>query len=330
MREFLREPEAVFWSFVFPIVMTIALAVAFPSGGAPDVIVGAAPGEPAAALRAALEGTAGIRLREVAPGDERRALREGEVHIVVVPGTPPTYRFDPARDESRVARLVVDGALQRAAGRADPWVAREEPQQVAGSRYVDWVIPGLIGAGIMSNGMWTIGFGIVQARMRRLLKRLVASPMRGREFLLSQLLARLLFLGPEVVVPIVFAVFAFGLPVAGSAWSIAVVSLVGALSFGALGVLLGSRARTIEGISGLMNVAMLPSWILSGVFFSASNFPDAMQPVIQALPLTALIDALRAVVLDGATVAAVSGELALLAVWGIVPFAIALRIFNWR
>jgi ABC-type multidrug transport system permease subunit len=162
------------------------------------------------------------------------------------------------------------------------------------------------------------------------LKLLVASPMRRREYLMAQLGARLVFLAPEVVVPLAFGVFALGMPLRGSMLAVAAVSLVGALAFGALGLLAASRVRTFEAISGIMNLCMTPMWILSGVFFSASNFPDFLQPVIQALPLTALVDALRAVVLEGATVADVRGELALLAGWAVVPFAVALKLFRWR
>ena len=330
MREFIREPEAVFWTFGFPVVVSLALALAFPSKADRPVLVGMYPGAATESLRATLKGSRAITIRDVRPEDERRALREGEVNIVVVPTTPPTYRFDPAREESRLARAFVDEVLKRAAGRTDPFTAHEEPQEVAGSRYIDWFIPGLIGMGIMSNGMWGIGFGIVQARMRKLLKRMVASPMRRSDYLLAQLFARMVFLPAEVLVPLVFAVVAFGMPVNGSGVTIVIVALIGALSFGAIGLLLATRARTIEAISGLMNLVMLPMWILSGVFFSSANFPDAVQPVIHALPLTALIDALRAVILDGASLAGVRSEVLVLAGWGIVPFFAALRLFSWR
>jgi len=250
--------------------------------------------------------------------------------VIVVPSDPPAYQFDAARVESYTARLVVDDALKRAAGRTDPWVAREEAVEVPGSRYIDWLIPGMVAMGIMSNGMWGVGFSIVQARMRKLLKRMVASPMRKSEYLLAQLLARLIFLAPEVAVPIVFGVLAFGMPVNGSVGAIAVVTLIGSLAFGAMGLLIGSRVRTFEAVSGLMNIAMLPMWLLSGVFFSSSNFPQAVQPVIQALPLTALVDALRAVVLEGATLHEVRAELLGLTLWTVLPFGIALRIFKWR
>ena len=330
IREFIREPEAVFWTFVFPVVMSLALAVAFPSRADRRIMVGLQQGASTDSLRATLEGIPGIELRDLTPDAERRALREGTVNIVVLPTSPPTYRFDPAREESRLARAVVDDALKKAAGRTDPWTAREQPQQVAGSRYIDWFIPGLIGMGIMTNGMWGIAFGIVQSRMRKLLKRMVASPMKRSEFLLAQVLARLIFLPAEVLVPLIFAVVAFGMPVNGSATAIAAVVLVGAFSFGALGLLLATRVRTIEAISGLMNLVMLPMWIVSGVFFSSANFPAAIQPAIQALPLTALIDALRAVILDGASIAGVGSDLIVLAVWGVIPFFAAMKLFSWR
>src|SRR4051812_25150569 len=204
VREFIREPEALFWTFVFPIVMSLVMALAFPSRGAQPVPVGVAEGPGAASLRQALSNAPGIALKTVPTGGEQRALREGDVHVIVVPTNPPTYRFDAARAESHTARLVVDDALKRAAGRGDPWGAREERVEVPGSRYVDWLIPGLVAMGIMSNGMWGVGFSIVQARMRKLLKRMVASPMRKGEYLFAHLLARLLFLAPEVAIPIGF------------------------------------------------------------------------------------------------------------------------------
>jgi len=329
LREFVREPEALFWAFVFPIIMSVALAAAFPARGARPVAVGLVPGPAAEAVRRALGAAEGIALRDLSPRDEARALREGEVHLVVVPTEPPTYRFDPARGESRAARLAVDQALKRAAGRPEPWTAREEPIAVPGSRYVDWLIPGLVGMNVMSTGMWGIGFSVVQARLRKILKRLVASPMRKRDYLLAQMLARIVFLAPEVAVPLAFGALVLGMPIEGSIAAIAVVSLVGGLSFTGLGLLTASRPRTLEAISGILNLTMLPMWVVSGVFFSTANFPGALQPFIQALPLTALNDALRAVILEGATVGAVGGELLLLAIWGAVPFLLALRLFRW-
>ena len=330
LREFAREPEAIFWAFIFPILISVTMAVAFPGSGSKPAVVGIEPGAGAAAIRETLGRTRGVTVREVAAGDEERVLREGEVHLLIVPTSPPTYRFDAARDESRIARLLVDDALKTAAGRTDPWSAREEPVQLAGSRYVDWLIPGIVGLNIMGTSMWGIGFSIVQARMRKLLKRLIASPMRKREYLLAQIGGRLVLLAPEAGVPLLFGVLALGMPIRGSLVSTSIVCLVGALAFGGVGLLLASRARTFEAISGLMNLTMVPMWIVSGVFFSSTNFPQSMQPVIQALPLTALINALRSVVLEGAALQSVVRELAVLAAWGVGGFAVALRIFRWR
>jgi len=330
LREFAREPEAVFWAFIFPILMSVTMALAFPGGGNKPAIVGIEPGDGSAAVRSQLAREPGITVRDIPAGREARALREGDVHLLVIPGNPPTYRFDPARDESRIARLLVDAALKRAAGRSDPWSAREEPVQLPGSRYVDWLIPGIVGLSIMGTSMWGIGFAIVQARMRKLLKRLVASPMRKREYLIAQVVGRLVLLAPEAGAPLVFGVLVLGMPIQGSILSTCLVCLAGALAFGGIGLLLASRARTFEAISGLMNLSTVPMWVVSGVFFSASNFPQAMQPLIQALPLTALVNALRSIILEGAALQSVTRELAILAVWGLGSFALALRIFRWR
>jgi ABC-2 type transport system permease protein len=332
LREIFREPEALFWAFIFPILMSVAMALAFPSSSSAPVPIGIRPGEGAEALRATLASSKTVAPRVLTGTDEARALRDGEVDLVVVPGLPPTYRFDPGRAESRAARLVLDDALKRAAGRTDPWTAVEQHVAVPGSRYVDWLLPGLIGMGIIATSVWGIAFSIVQARMRKLLKRMVASPMRRSHYLLAQVLARLLFLLPEVAVPLLFGRYVIGMPLRGSLVAVAIVSLVGALSCGAIGLLAASRTKTFEAISGLINLILLPMWIGSGVFFSASRFPEVLQPFVQALPLTAIVDALRAVILEGASLGSrqVTTELAVLAAWGIVPFVIALKVFRWR
>jgi ABC-2 type transport system permease protein len=329
-REFVREPEALFWAFIFPIVMSVALAVAFPGQESRPALVGIAAGPGAGGLRTALTGRDRIVLREVPGGEDLRVIRDGEVDVIVVPGDPPTYRFDPDRAEGRVARLVVDNALKQAAGRTEPWVAREDPIVVPGSRYIDWLIPGLLGMNIMSTGMWGIGFSIVQARLRKLLKRLAASPMRRSDYLVAQMLARLAFLAPEAIVPLAFGALALGMPIRGSTVSIGVVCLSGAMTFTGIGLLAASRAKTIEAISGLLNITMLPMWVLCGVFFAAANFPPVVQPAIQALPLTALNDALRAVILEGATLPQVASELAIMGIWAVTSFVLALKLFRWR
>ncbi len=330
VREFVREPEAVFWVIIFPIVLAFALGIAFRTKGEDPVYAGVVAGPRSETTIAALKQAPGIAVRPVDADRADLALRDGEVQVVVLPGSPPTYRFDPTRPESRLARAVVDDALQRAAGRADRFTAGEQRLQVVGARYIDWLIPGLLGMNIMGTGMWGIGFSIVSARSKRILKRLAATPMSRAHYLLAQLLARLVFLGIEVSALLIFARLAFGVPVRGSLLVLASVALLGGLSFGGLSLLIASRPRTIEAVSGWMNFAMLPMWILSGVFFSSANFPAPMQPFIHALPLTALNDALRAVMLDGAGPTAIVHEVGILAAWTVGTFAVALSVFRWK
>ena len=333
-REFLREPEAVFWVFAFPVIMTCALGIAFRSRGEEPVIVGIVeqPGEQAGAdaLAQALDAAGGFTVRRIAPEDLDRAVRDGRAPVVVVPGTPPAYRFDAARAESQVARLAVDRALQRAAGRTDAFTPVEEPVRIVGSRYIDWLVPGLLGMNIMGTGLWGVGFAIVHARTKKLLKRLVATPMSKAHYLLSHVLSRFLFLALEVVVIVGFAWIFFDVAVHGALWALAAIAILGGLSFGGLGLLLASRVKTIEAVSGLMNLVMLPMWVLSGVFFASTNFPEAMQPLIKVLPLTALNDALRAIVNEGLALTAVTREIAILTTWGLVSFLLSLKLFRWQ
>jgi ABC transporter DrrB family efflux protein len=329
-KEFLREPEAVFWVFAFPIIMSCALGVAFRSSADQPILVGVVQGPASASITGALERDGRFTIRPIEPGDIGRALRDGRAPVVVEPGTPPAYHFDAARAESQAARLAVDAALQRAAGRADAFRADERPIAVVGSRYIDWLVPGLLGMNIMSTGLWGVGFAIVTARTKKLLKRLVATPMSRAHYLASHVLSRLVFLALETAVLVGFGWLAFGVAVHGSIVALSAIALIGALSFGGLALLVSSRARTIEAVSGLLNLVMLPMWVLSGVFFASTNFPDVMQPFIQALPLTALIDALRAVVNEGATLTDVASEMAILLGWGSVSFAAALKLFRWK
>lgn len=330
VRLFLREPEALFWTFGFPILMAVGLGLAFGGEGDAPEAVAVERGTVAERFVPALRADPGLRVSVLEPAEAARALRKGEVALVVAGEGSLAFRYDPTRPESRVARLLAERAVQHAAGATRPLEVREVPERLPGSRYIDWVIPGLIGLNLMTTGMWGIGFGIVLMRQKKQLKRLTATPMRRGEFLLSQILARLAFLVLEVPPIIAFAWLAFGVVVAGSALALTLVILLGTAAFAGLGLLASSRARTIEGVSGILNIVMLPMFILSGVFFSASRFPDAIQPLVQALPLTALNDALRAVYNEGLPLSAVPGELAILGGWTVGSVVAALALFRWR
>lgn len=331
-KEFLREPEAIFWSFGFPILLAVGLGIAFRNRPAEVMQVGVIGGGTSAPVTAALRADKRLAVQPMSADSAHAALRSGRIALVVVSDAPGhvTYEYDDTRPDARVARLMVDDAVQRGAGRPDPVGLSESHVHETGSRYIDFVIPGLLGMNIMGGGIWGLGFAIVDARRRNLLKRLVATPMSRAEYLLSFLFSRLVWLVVEVVLLLGFAVLFFGVPTRGSLPQLAMVLLVSAFAFGGLGLLIASRARTMEGVSGLMNLSMLPMWVLSGVFFSSENFPRVVQPFIQALPLTAANNALRANMLRGEGWGVVGPELTILAVWMVVTFALALRMFRWR
>jgi ABC-type multidrug transport system permease subunit len=329
LKEFYRQPEVVFWVFGFPILLAIVLGIAFRTK-APDVIaVGVLAGAGSDAVVAALPESGGFDATIVAEADAATELRLGRVSIVVVPGAEPLLRFDPTRPESVMARARVDDALQRAAGRADVLTLREELVTQPGARYIDFLIPGLLGMNIMSGGLWGIGFVIVEMRSRKLLKRLVATPMKRSHFMAAMMASRMLLVIGELALLLGFAWLVFDLVNQGSLLLVTALSLLGAFSFAGLGLLVACRARKIETVSGLMNLVMMPMFVASGIFFSADRFPDVVQPFVQALPLTALNDALRAVILEGADLSSQLGRIAILGAWGGVSFVLALRWFRW-
>jgi ABC-type multidrug transport system permease subunit len=333
VREFYRTPEAVFWVYGFPILMTVGLGIAFRNKPVEritvDVEQGLAAAETVQALKsdprfvASLHDAAECRLR----------LRTGRTELVVAAasGSAPRYEyfFDPTRPESVLARSAVDDALQRAAGRRDIAAAADHAVDEPGGRYIDFLVPGLLGMSLMGGGLWGVGFVIVDMRIRKLLKRFLATPMRRTDFLAGIMISRILFIIPEVLIILLFARFAFGVVIYGNLLSLVFLILLGSIAFAGVGLLVASRAQTLETVSGLMNLVMLPMWLLSGVFFSSDRFPGVLQPLIKALPLTLLIDALRGVMLEAASLTSLWVEIAGLFAWGAITFVLALRWFRW-
>jgi ABC-type multidrug transport system permease subunit len=333
LKETYREPEVLFWGFVFPLLLSGVLALAFRSRGpeAARAVVLEAPGAPAVAR--ALAGARLVEVRTAAEEEAARDLRMGRADVIVVPpstpGGPVALRFDPTRPEAGVARARIDDALQRAAGRVDPVRTEERVVDEPGGRYVDFLVPGLVGMNLMNAGLWGVGYMLVDMRIKKLLKRLLATPMRRADFLLAQMTNRVAFTLVEVGFLLAFGHFVLGVPVHGSLPAIAFLAIAGSLCFAGLGLLIACRAQKIETVNGLMNLLILPMWAGSGVFFSIERFPAAVQKALQLLPLTALIDALRAVTLEGAPVAAQGPRLLVLAAWGAVSFLVGLRLFRW-
>src|SRR5580700_2868030 len=326
-RLFLREPEAIFWIFVFPILLAVGLGIAFRNRPADVLQVGATTAQ----LTHALAVDKGLAAATMSEAEGTHALATGTILLLAIQ-TPDgvSYKFDETNPDARTARMVADRAIQTAAGRREAIHVQNQLVRETGSRYIDFVVPGLLGMNLMGSAIWGMGFSIVESRQKKLLKRLVASPMPRWQYLASYLLSRLSMLVIEVAGFLGFAKLVFGVPFRGSFWQLGLLCVLTSTAFSALGLLVASRAKTMETASGLMNLVMLPMWILSGVFFYATRFPAMIQPVVRALPLTAAIDALRGNMLQGMPLGQLLAPVAILLVWLIVPFAISLRIFRWK
>jgi ABC-2 type transport system permease protein len=337
LREFYREPEAIFWVYGFPILIALALGFAFRNKPVEHitVLVQEVPGAEAR-TDAVVDALKPDKRYDVTRADEatcRLGLRTGKTDLVVVPTSSDKgceYVYDPTRPEGVLARGKVDDTLQRAGGRKDVLLIVDQELTEPGGRYIDFLIPGLLGMSLMGGGLWGVGFATVDLRIRKVLKRFLATPMRKTHFLAAMIISRLFLLVPEVLVVLIFARLAFGVVVQGSLLAVGVLLFLGALTFAGIGLLVACRAQTLETVSGLMNLVMLPMWVLSGIFFSPERFPAAAQPFIKALPLTPLIDALRNVSLEGASLASQWVQVVTLAAWAAGSFLLALRFFRWN
>ncbi len=326
-RLMMREPEMIFWVFFFPILLAVGLGIAFRNRPADVLQVGATTAQ----LTQALGADKSLTAETMDEADGTHELATGRILLLAIQrANGVAYKYDDTNPDARTARLLADLAIQTAAGRHDAVEAANELVHETGARYIDFVVPGLLGMNLMGSAMWGLVFAIVEGRQKKLLKRLVASPMPRWEYLASFMLSRLGILVIEVGVFLGFARVAFGVPFRGSLWQLCLLCLLTSMAFSALGLLVSSRAKTMEAASGLMNVVMLPMWILSGVFFSATRFPAVIQPVVRALPLTAAIDAMRGNMLQGMNLGQMMAQVGILAAWFVVPFAVSLRIFRWR
>ena len=334
MLELKREPEVVFWVFIFPLLLALGLGIAFrnkPGNAVSVAIVQGAGSDHAQALLASSPQHDQFKIQVLDEPDANKGFRLGKFDLVIEPGNSGgvTYRFDPARPESVLAKSEVDDAMQGAAGRKDSLPTTAVTSSEPGSRYIDFLIPGLLGMNLMNSGMWGIGFALVDMRQRKLLKRFVGTPMRRTDFLMALASSRLILMIIEVGLLLVFGVLFFHMRVLGSVGSIALIAALGSLTFGGVGLLTASRAQKIESVSGLINLVMMPMWIFSGVFFSYERFPAVIQPLIKALPLTALNDALRASILEGTPILHQWPRLLVMIIWGGVSFVLALKWFRW-
>jgi ABC-type multidrug transport system permease subunit len=333
VRGFYREPQAIFWVYVFPLLLAIALGIAFRDKPVGKIVIDVQDGEGAKELKEELAKNEHFKVEIYSAADAAKRLERGQTEVVVKPGGTSSaprydYTFDQKNVESENARNAVDSYLARHNNGTAPAFEDHSLPERSGS-YITFLIPGLIGMNLMGGGLWGVGFATVDLRVRKLLKRLIATPMRKSDFLLSIMLSRLIFALPEIVLLLGFAWLVFGVEIKGNLLSLMAVVVLGSMSFMGVGLLMACRAQTLEAISGLMNLVMLPMYIVSGVFFSSKHFPDMVQPLIKLLPLTALNDALRGVMTDGEPLWKLWPQLLIIAVWGGVSYVLALRWFRW-
>jgi len=328
-KEFYREPSSIFWTFGFPVLLALALGLAFRDGGQQPAPVGVIEGPDAARMQQELGADSALKVSILSELEAEQQFLAGEVMFVIRGGDVPTYVFDPAHPQAEATRHRVDDRLQRAAGRKDALITQDEPVATRGARYIEFLIPGLLGMNIMSSSMWSIGWVVAESRRRKLLKRMMATPLRRSHFLASFVLARLVFLVAEGASIVAFGWLVFDVVPQGSLLAMTLLCLVGSMAFAGLSLLTACRSENPETVSGLMNLVIMPMFVLSGVFFSSALFPDWMQPAIKALPLTILVDALRAVVNQGASLVASLIPLGFLTAWMAASFALALRLFRW-
>ena len=334
LKELAREREVAFWVFVFPLLLALGLGFAFRNKPADVTSIAVVSGPQAQSVISLIQNSpqkSAIHAEIVDRSRASKGFRLGKYDLVVEPQTTDNiqYEYDPSRPESVRSRAEVDDAIQYGAGRKDVIATSTQVSSEPGSRYIDFLIPGLLGMNLMNSGMWGIGFALVDMRQRKLLKRFVATPMRRSDFLMALASSRLIMMIIETGLLLSFGVLVFHMRVLGAIASILLIGAIGAISFGGLGLLTASRAQKIESVSGLINIVMMPMWIFSGVFFSYERFPAMVQPFIKALPLTALNDALRATILEGASLFSQSGRVLVLALWGGISFILALRWFRW-
>ena len=331
--EHLRTPEAVFWTYGFPLVMALVLGFAFGEGKAEPSRVAVVDDAPAALIAAIDEHSEDrVTAQTMTAMEARRALTLGLVDLVVS-GEParPVFDLDPMRTGSELARLQVERALLRAGGAVDPGAGSLiRPVDEPGDRYIDFLIAGLIGMNLLGAGMYGIGYNVVMMRSNKLLRRLAVTPMRRGEFLAAFLMSRTLLALPPPLAILAFGIFAFGVPVHGSWLALLGLILLGTLTFAGLGLLVASRARTSESVSGWINLVTNPMWLLDGIFFNNERFPDLVQPLVRAMPMTQFTDGMRGIMLGSFDPGQIATSAVGLAVVGLLSFAAALRLFRWN
>jgi ABC-2 type transport system permease protein len=354
-REFIREPGILFWSIIFPVLMAWVLGIAFSKK--------AELAQQVAFIEDSLQMNVDFRqfLNDAVYIDNPQndgpyyfektihneklgktsfkflltdwdggllLLKRGQVNLILreYPDSLE-YFFDPLNPQAKMVYILLSSTIN------DENLVYEtasiNPLTQKGNRYIDFLIPGLIAMGVMNSLLWGISYALIDMRSKKLMRRMVATPMKRSEFLISIFLARLSITIIEALLLLIFAFAYFHISIQGSLPALMMVFLAGNIAFSGIAILISSRTANSRIGTGLINVITMPMTVLSGIFFSYHNFPDFAVPIIQKFPLTMMADSIRSIFIEGAGFAQVSLNALILSIIGIICFSIGLRTYKW-
>ncbi|HYG41004.1 MAG TPA: ABC transporter permease [Cytophagales bacterium] len=328
IKDFIREPEILFWSILFPIGISGVLGLAFMQKE--ELVREVAFVSHNRGSVEAYENRLNSELFKFDKSSEEEALlkiKRGEIQLYIKedPSGTISYHFDPVNAEAQLTYLMLEKELTKEKSEERPTVEIT----TTGNRYIDFLIPGLLALGIMNSCIWGIGWNLIDSRIKKLLRRMVATPMKKSTFLTAQMITRLMVSFCEGLILFVFAHLFFGVEIQGSIPGLILIFVSGTFAFAGIAILISSRAENAQVGNGLINAIVLPLTIVSGVFFSYHNFPDWIENLVRFLPLTILADNIRAIFNEGASITSVLLPSFFLLITGFVTFIAGLRIYKW-
>jgi ABC-2 type transport system permease protein len=324
-KEFLRDRGALGWNFIFPFFVVFGMAFAF-SDKAQDIFKVGVVG-PVTALPAGFGSTK--HLKFVPFEDEAAALgklRHHQLDMLVAPGKPLTYWVNEASPKGYLVERIMQGALAVAHEPA-PKRRTVEGRPI---RYVDWLVSGLLSMNMMFSALFGVGYNLVRYRKNGVLKRLKATPLRAAEFLTAQVVSRLLLIMTVFLIVYHGSDFFLHFQRLGRLVDLYLIFALGSACLISLGLLTAARVTSEELAGGVLNMLSWPMMFLSGVWFSLEGAPKPLRMLANAMPLTHLIDAARAVMTEGATLAQVSTHLYVLAGMTVLFLAVGAWTFKWE
>ena len=361
--EIVREPGVLFWGILFPILMSLGLGLAFTkkadvirkvavininesltSGSENSVVAGFlqknceknVSGKPDTwqwkyTIRDEKLGNSVFLFYKMKWDEAVKFLKRGTINVLLLGiNDSVEYHFDPMNPDAQLTYLKLSSIVGKGAVQAVQSNTEIKPLTVTGTRYIDFLVPGLITMGVMMSSMWGISYGIIEKRSKKLLRRLVATPMKKSHFLIALITVRITMNFIESLVLILFALFAFKMTIQGSISALILMFLAGNIAFAGIAVFVSSHTSNTEVGNGLINFVVFPLMILSGIFFSYQNFPEWSLPVIKNLPLTMLTDGIRSIFNEGAGYHDVALPILILLTVGILFFSVGLKIFKWH